>query len=401
MNIVPKLQTAWSPIVMKPDNTRIQKPLIPRTIKYKLKPGETFFTDTRTGKKSVIKSKNEVVKADNRSPYQKQQDNIATRRYKQQYQEQKNQEEAGKTLDAIGKLVSPSTYVGALVRRNGKSVGDNLMSGEGTGSTAGNVAIDILTPFAVGGVKSLASSAVKLGNSIYYSNRPIGQYCRFVGGKFKYGFDAKLPDLIRRTENPMPKLYQMRRNSPVVVSPIENRFRFKSTRKQSPVITNFTTDLPVISNSGGSWEGFDINIINGNQLLGKNVISTKPMDTFTYGNKITVPRRAIKTISSKQGTVPEKQLMQKFLETYKRPTLKDYQFMDYVFQPKYSSEVIPNTPLTFNNMSTHPLGKYLSDDDMRARLDQPWKNVMYDIAPTVESEFRDNLGIVLRSELYR
>jgi len=40
-------------------------------------------------------------------------------------------------------------------------------------------------------------------------------------------------------------------------------------------------------------------------LLGKNVVSTTPMDTFTYGNKITVPRRAIKTISSKQGTVPE------------------------------------------------------------------------------------------------
>lgn len=48
-------------------------------------------------------------------------------------------------------------------------------------------------------------------------------------------------------------------------------------------------------------------------------------------------------------------------------------------------------------MSTHPLGKYLSDADMRPRLNQSWKNVMYDIAPPVESEFRDNLGIVLRS----
>ena len=306
-----------------------------------------------------------------------------------------------KNLQGFLTFVSPSTYIGPVLNNNGKSYVENIMSGEGTGSTAGNVAIDILTPFAIGGAKSLASSAVNLGNSVYYSNRPIGQYLRFVGGKFRYGFDAKLPDLIRRTENPMPRLYQMRRNSPIVVSPIENRFRFKSTGQQSPVITNFTTDLPVISNNGGSWEGFDINIINGNQLLGKNVVSTKPMDTFTYGNKITVPRRAIKTISSKQGTVPEEQLMQKFMETYRRPTLKDYQFMDYVFQPKYSSEVISNTPLTFKNMSTHPLGKYLSDGDMRSRLDQPWKNVMYDIAPTVESEFRDNLGIVLRSKLYR
>jgi len=32
----------------------------------------------------------------------------------------------------------------------------------------------MLTPFAIGGAKNLASSAVKLGNSIYYSNKPIG-----------------------------------------------------------------------------------------------------------------------------------------------------------------------------------------------------------------------------------
>lgn len=236
--------------------------------------------------------------------------------------------------------------------------------------------------------------------STYNSNTPAGQYLRFIGGKFKYGFDAKLPDLIRRTQTPMPRLYQMRKNSPIVVSPIENRFRFKSTGQASPVITNFTTDLPVIPNEGGSWKGFDINIIKGNQLLGKNVISTKPMDTFTYGDKIKVPRRAIKTISSKQGTVPEEQLMQQFLREYKRPTLKDYQFMDYVFQPNYPSGVTPNIPLTINNSSSHPLGKYISNADMRSRLNQPWENVMYDIAPPVESIFRNNLGIVLRSELH-
>lgn len=400
MKIVPKAQYG-RPLVAQSDNTRVAKPVIERKIEYKLKPGEFFFTDRNTGKKTLIKPKNETISTDRRNTYQRKQDEKRTQQLHRQYEEDKKQEEGMRNLQGFLTFISPSTYVGPILNNNGKSYVENVMSGEGTGDVTGNVAIDMLTPFAIGGVKSLASNTVKLGNSIYYSNRPIGQYCRFVGGKFKYGFDAKLPDLIRRTENPMPRLYQMRRNSPVVVSPIENRFRFKSTGKQSPVITNFTTDLPVISNSGGSWEGFDINIINGNQLLGKNVISTKPMDTFTYGNKIAVPRRAIKTISSKQGTVPEKQLMQKFLETYRRPTLKDYQFMDYVFQPKYSSEVIPNTPLTFNNMSTHPLGKYLSDGDMRVRLDQPWKNVMYDMAPPVESEFRDNSGIVLRSELYR
>lgn len=232
--------------------------------------------------------------------------------------------------------------------------------------------------------------------SLYHSNSTTGQYLRFIGGKFKYGFDARLPDLIRRTQNPMPKKYIMRRNSPIIISPLENRFIFKSTGTPNPVITNFTTDLPVIPNNGGTWNGFDINIISGNQLLGKNVISTKPMDTFTYGDKIVVPKRAFKTISSQHGTIPEEQLMTEFFKIYRRPTLKDYQFMDYVFQPKYQSEVIINTPITIQNASTHPLGKYLSDGDMRSRIKQPWESVMYDIAPTAESEFRNKLGIILK-----
>lgn len=395
MRLIPKAQYGRQ-LVAQSDNTRVAKPAIKRKIQYKLKPGEFFFTDSNTRKKTLIKPKNEIISADRRSAYQRYQDQMRAKQFYRQYEENKKYEEGMRNLQGSLTFVSPSTWAGAATRNNGKSYFDNVASGEGFGDDTANLLFDLATPFAIGGIKNLASNAVK---SIYYSNRPIGQYARFVGGKFKYGFDAKLPDLIRRTEDPMPRLYQTRRNSPIVVSPIENRFRFKSTGKESPVITNFTTDLPVISNNGGSWRGFDINIINGNQLLGKNVISTKPMDTFTYGNKIIVPRRAIKTISSKQGTVPEKQLMQKFLETYRRPTLKDYQFMDYVFQPKYPSEVIPNTPLTFDNMSTHPLGEYIYNADMRTRLNQPWKNVMYDIAPPVESEFRDNLGIVLKSDL--
>lgn len=400
MKIVPKAQYG-RPLVAQSDNTRIARPVLVERMEYKPRPDEFFITDRRTGKKVLVKRKNETVSADRRSTYQRQQGQTRAKQVYRQYEEDRKQEEGMKNLQGFLTFVAPSTYIGPVFNNNGKSYAENVMSGEGTGDVAGNIAIDMLTPFAIGNARSLASNTAKLGNSIYRSNRPIGQYLRFIGGKFKYGFDAKLPDLIRRTENPMPRLYQMRRNSPIVVSPLENRFRFKSTGQQSPVITNFTTDLPVISNNGGSWEGFDINIIDGNQLLGKNVISTKPMDTFTYGDRITVPRKAIKTISSKQGTVPEEQLMQKFMEIYRRPTLKDYQFMDYVFQPKYSSKVIPSTPLTFKNMSTHPLGKYLSDADMRPRLNQSWKNVMYDIAPPVESEFRDNLGIVLRSQLGR
>lgn len=62
-----------------------------------------------------------------------------------------------KNLQGLLTLVTPSTYVGPVFNNNGKSYIQNVMSGQGTGDVAGNVAIDMLTPFAVGGAKSLAT----------------------------------------------------------------------------------------------------------------------------------------------------------------------------------------------------------------------------------------------------
>lgn len=386
----------------KTDAIKNNKPVVVNPVKYKPKNGESIVN--LPGQKPIIvRRRNEVVSTDNRSNSQRRLDWKKDEQTKQYYQQQKNNQAFEDVVTAMTKLYSPSTYVGAAARSltGDGTFGSNLTSGTGFNDPAANIAFDSASPYIINKWLTSLNKIANLGKSVYYSNTPSGQYLRFVGGKLKYGFDAKLPDLIRRTENPMLKINIMRRNSPIRVSPIENRFRFEDTGELSPVITNFTTDLPVIPNNGGSWEGFNIGIIKGNQLLGKNVISTRPMDTFTYGDKIIVPKRNITIIPNvdKNGIVPEQELMKKFFENYKRPTLKDYKFMDYVFRPKYTSEVIPNTKLTFENASAHPLGKYLFDGDMRQRINQPFKNVMYDIAPTVESEFRNDLGIVLRSHL--
>ena len=386
----------------KTDAIKNNKPVVVNPVKYKPKSGESIVN--LPGQKPIIvRRRNEVVSTDNRSNAQRRLDWKKDEQTKQYYQQQKNNQAFEDVVTAMTKLYSPSTYAGAAARSltGDGTFGDNLVSGEGFKDTAANIAFDAASPYIINKGLTSLNKIANLGKSVYYSNTPSGQYLRFVGGKLKYGFDAKLPDLIRRTEKPMLRINVMRRNSPIRVSPIENRFRFEDTGELSPVITNFTTDLPVIPNNGGSWEGFNIGIIKGNQLLGKNVISTRPMDTFTYGDKIIVPKRNITIIPNvdKNGIVSEQELMKKFFENYKRPTLKDYKFMDYVFRPKYTSEVIPNTKLTFENASAHPLGKYLFDGDMRQRINQPFKNVMYDIAPTVESEFRNDLGIVLRSHL--
>ena len=386
----------------KTDAIKNNKPVVVNPVKYKPKADETVI-NLPGQKPRIVRRRNEVVSTDNRSNAQRRLDWKKDKQTRQYHQQQKNGQAFEEGVNAMIKLTSPSTYVGAAARAltGDGTFGSNLTSGTGFNDPAANIAFDLASPYTINKGLTSLNKIANLGKSVYYSNTPSGQYLRFVGGKLKYGFDAKLPDLIRRTEKPMLSINVMRRNSPIRVSPTENRFRFEDTGELSPVITNFTTDLPVIPNNGGSWEGFNIGIIKGNQLLGKNVISTRPMDTFTYGDKIIVPKRNITIIPNvnKNGIVPEQELIKKCFENYKRPTLKDYKFMDYVFRPKYTSEVIPNTKLTFENASTHPLGKYLFDGDMRQRINQPFKNVMYDIAPTVESEFRNDLGIALRSHL--
>lgn len=55
------------------------------------------------------------------------------------------------------------------------------MSGEGTGDVAGNVAIDILTPFAIGGTGRVATNVAK--RFPYRLNIPVSsdKYYRVVG----------------------------------------------------------------------------------------------------------------------------------------------------------------------------------------------------------------------------
>ena len=57
-------------------------------------------------------------------------------------------------------MALPSTYIGPLFNNNGKSYTDNLLSGEGTGDWEGNLAIDLVTPFA-------ANKAINIGKNLY------------------------------------------------------------------------------------------------------------------------------------------------------------------------------------------------------------------------------------------
>ena len=129
------------------DNTRVNRPTVVAPVKYKPKPGETVVR--LPGRKPVIvRTKNEVVKQDNRTKEQRQLDWKKDEQTRQYYQEQKNNEEATKLATAVTKIISPSTYVGAAARAatGDGSFAGNVVEGQGFGDTTANVVFDLISP---------------------------------------------------------------------------------------------------------------------------------------------------------------------------------------------------------------------------------------------------------------
>lgn len=165
MKIVPKAQYG-RPLVTQSDNTRVAKPIIERKIQYKLKPGELFFTDRNTGKKILIKSKNETISTDRRNTYQRKQDEKRTQQLHRQYEEDKKQEEGMRNLQGFLTFISPSTWVGAVTRNNGRSYFDNVTSGEGFGNDTANSVFDLSLPLATNGIRNVASSVMRYPQNV-------------------------------------------------------------------------------------------------------------------------------------------------------------------------------------------------------------------------------------------
>ena len=143
-NIILKGQ--WG-LVTQSDNTRVAKPIIQEKVPYKLKPNEFYFVDKKTGKRIIGRQKQEVISSDNRTINQRKQDQSRAKQIQKKQEADKNYNEGLKTIGALTTLTMPSTYIGPIFNNNGKSYLDNVISGEGTGNTAGNLAIDLAMPF--------------------------------------------------------------------------------------------------------------------------------------------------------------------------------------------------------------------------------------------------------------
>lgn len=195
--------------VQTKQSTTINKPQRKQSVKRTLKPGEQVFTDWRTGKKTVFTPRRSEVKSDNRSEYQKQEDQKTADILHQKHEQEKTTQEGLKNLEAIGKVVSPSTYIGPLANRavasiqgdkqDHRSIGEQILSGEGTGDTAGNLLLDFASPYAF---LKLPNAAKQLYKAARYANNKVldnlGSAAIYANG---LGFDGTVGKSFFRDPN--------------------------------------------------------------------------------------------------------------------------------------------------------------------------------------------------------
>ena len=179
-------------------STSINKPRRKQNVKRTLKPGEQVFTDWRTGKKTVFTPRRTEVKSDNRSEYQKQEDQKTADILHQKHEQEKTTQEGLKNLEAIGKVISPSTYIGPLANRitasiygdkqDRRPIGEQILSGEGTGDTAGNLLLDFASPYVF---QKLPNATKQLYKAIRYANNKVLDnliwYQRLPNGRYTMG----------------------------------------------------------------------------------------------------------------------------------------------------------------------------------------------------------------------
>lgn len=134
----------------KTDAIKNNKPIVVNPVKYKPKADETVI-NLPGQKPRIVRRRNEVVSTDNRSNAQRRLDWNKDEQTRQYYQQQKNNQAFEEGVNAMTKLISPSTYAGAAARSltGDGTFGSNLTSGTGFNDPAANIAFDVATPFAL------------------------------------------------------------------------------------------------------------------------------------------------------------------------------------------------------------------------------------------------------------
>lgn len=264
----------------KTDAIKNNKRVVVNPVKYKPKADEQvlYFANR---KPVIVRRKNAQVSKDNRSDYQKRVDQKTAVYAKQKYEQQRNYDEAAKGIEAVTKLISPSTYVGAAARSltGDGTFGDNLASGKGFNDTMANVVFDVASPF-------ILRAGINAGSEFLQNTMPglFDPYTTLRGSLGYYGnslSDRVLGTVGRRLHLPtrprMPELFRAEKGGINIFD--MPGYENAAQRGRFPW-QNTTTDTIVRDHGKNRWSGSDVVVKNPNMYNPEGYLSTQPSDTF-------------------------------------------------------------------------------------------------------------------------
>lgn len=262
----------------------------------------------------------------------------------------------------------------------------------------------------------------------FTSNSRWGRKFRANVGRIFYP-DAEMPTVYRKT-NPVPDIVEGN------IQMTNPRTRWVDTNDQPFTVTNMTTDLPVRPHKTAKrgWMESNAYAYSGNELLDYDLWSTRPSDTFSVNEHVEVPVNKTRVVSgdtefvdvaSQKGlnvTTNEelqrlyreaassdrftkadygpyaKAVQEEITSSYRRPTAKDYKYMDFVYRPVFRSNVFDKSLFTEPIEAVRTVyGKSPDElDPFRLRaFEEDWfnSNVLYDSSTPAEHGLRGILGI--------
>lgn len=264
----------------KTDAIKNNKPVVVNPVKYKPKADETVI-NLPGQKPRIVRRRNEVVSTDNRSNAQRRLDWKKDEQTRQYHQQQENSQAFEEGVNAMTKLISPSTYVGAAARAltGDGTFGSNLTSGTGFNDPAVNIAFDVASPF-------ILRAGINAGSEFLQNTMPglFDPYTTLRGSLGYYGnslSDRVLGTIGRRFHLPttprMPELFRAEKDGINIVD--MPGYENAAWRGRFPW-QNTTTDTVVRDHKRGHWSGRDVVVKNPNMYNPKGYLSTQPSDTF-------------------------------------------------------------------------------------------------------------------------
>lgn len=198
-----------------------------------------------------------------------------------------------KSVDKITNLISNNKYNtwGSFVSNKGKNFPIEIGELTNPGALIGTPSINKQVIPKV----NIGDKYTTIGGRFGYYGNPIERVSGTIKRNLNIKANPKNPELLRKIKNN--------------IDITDNKIQISNpSPRRSEIITNFTTDRPVVSHSSGNWDSYDLFVFNPKIVKGKQPKSIEPSDTFYVGENITAkPNQATLISGNKSKLIKAKE----------------------------------------------------------------------------------------------